>query len=163
MPDVHVRVHGKESQGAAEGKRRYSFVVYGVAAAQGSKRFLGIKGGKGILVESCKRVKPWRESVKYCAIQVRGTNAPLDGPLRCTMVFTLPKPASAPKKRQTWPDRKPDLSKLIRSTEDALVDSGIILDDARIIDFGRTRKCYPNEDPDALAAPGVKIELEALT
>ena len=138
---------------------RYEFVIYGSPAPQGSKRHLG----NGVMVESCKRVKPWRESVKYCAIQVRGTNAPLDGPLRCTMVFTLPKPRSAPKRRRTWPDKKPDLSKLVRSTEDALTESGIILDDARIVDFGATRKVFPNEDPDALDAPGAKIVLEAIT
>jgi Holliday junction resolvase RusA-like endonuclease len=138
---------------------RYEFVIYGSPAPQGSKRHLG----NGVMVESCKRVKPWRESVKWTALQARGTNAPLDGPLRCTMVFTLPKPRSAPKRRRTWPDKKPDLSKLVRSTEDALTESGIILDDARIVDFGATRKVFPNEDPDALDAPGAKIVLEAIT
>ena len=137
---------------------RYEFVIYGSPAPQGSKRHLG----NGVMVESCKRVKPWRESVKWTALQARGTNAPLDGPLRCTMVFTLPKPRSAPKRRRTWPDKKPDLSKLVRSTEDALTESGIILDDARIVDFGATRKVFPNEDPDALDAPGAKIILEAI-
>ena len=138
---------------------RYEFVIYGSPAPQGSKRHLG----NGVMVESCQRVKPWRESVKWTALQARGTNAPLDGPLRCTMVFTLPKPRSAPKRRRTWPDKKPDLSKLVRSTEDALTESGIILDDARIVDFGATRKVFPNEDPDALDAPGAKIVLEAIT
>jgi Holliday junction resolvase RusA-like endonuclease len=137
---------------------RYEFVIYGSPAPQGSKRHLG----NGVMVESCKRVKPWRESVKWTALQARGTNAPLDGPLRCTMVFTLPKPRSAPKRRRTWPDKKPDLSKLVRSTEDALTESGIILDDARIVDFGATRKVFPNEDPDALDAPGARIVLEVI-
>ena len=57
---------------------------------------------------------------------------PVSGPLSVTMVFTLPRPKSCPKSR-LWPDKKPDLSKLVRSTEDALIDAGIIDDDARIV------------------------------
>jgi len=134
----------------------YSFVVIGLPATQGSKRFVG----KGIMIETCKRLPAWREAVKWSATQARGTNAPLDGPLRCTMIFTLPKPKSAPKARRSWPDKKPDLSKLVRSVEDALTDSGIIVDDARIVEYGETRKVFPNEDPKALDVPGVRIELE---
>ena len=134
----------------------YSFVVIGLPASQGSKRYVG----RGIMIESDKRLPAWRESVKWMAVQARGTNPPLDGPLRCTMIFTLPKPKSAPKARRTWPDKKPDLSKLVRSVEDALTDSGLIVDDARIVDYAGTRKCFPNEDPKALDVPGVRIELE---
>lgn len=137
----------------------YSFFVLGNPAPQGSKRHVG----RGVMVESCKRLPAWRDSIVWAAVQARGTNAPLDGPIRCTMVFTLPKPASAPKKRRTWPDKKPDLSKLIRGVEDALVDSGIIVDDARIVDFGRTRKVFANEDEAALDSPGVRISLEVVS
>lgn len=153
---------------------KYSFVVYGSPAPQGSKRHVG----KGVMIESCKRVKPWRQDVKAAALEARirctltinddpalvtkYINAPLDGPIRARMVFTLPKPASAPKRRRTWPDRKPDLSKLLRSTEDALVESGIIVDDARIVSFSRLEKVFPGEDPEALDAPGVRIELEEM-
>ena len=73
------------------------------------------------------------------------------------MVFTLPKPSSAPKRRRTWPMRKPDLSKLARSTEDALVDAGLLADDARIVEYQRLAKVYPGEDVEALDAPGVLI------
>jgi crossover junction endodeoxyribonuclease RusA len=45
-------------------------------------------------------------------------------------------PASRPKRTrsagQAWHTTRPDLSKLIRSTEDALTDAGLIHDDARI-------------------------------
>lgn len=132
-------------------------VVYGVPAPQGSKRFLGVRGGRGIMVESSSRTKPWRESVKSAAIEARNGAPPLDGPLSVRMVFTLPKPSSAPKRRRTYPQRKPDLSKLARSTEDALTDSGLISDDARIVEYERLAKVFPGEDPDALEAPGVLI------
>jgi Holliday junction resolvase RusA-like endonuclease len=127
--------------------------VIATPAPQGSKGFMGIKGGKGILIESCKRVKPWRESVVWAAREAGGRVA---GPVSVTMAFTLPKPKSAPKGRKTWPDRKPDLSKLVRSTEDALTDAGVWEDDARVIQCVAT-KMYPGEGANALDIPGVII------
>lgn len=135
------------------------FHVFGSPAPQGSKRFLGVHGGRGVMVESSKRVKPWRDDVKSAAEKARDGAPPLDGPLVARMVFTLPKPTSAPKRRRSWPCRKPDLSKLVRSTEDALVDSGLLADDARIVEYARIAKVYPGEDPEALAVPGCNIML----
>lgn len=142
-------------------------VVYGSPAPQGSKKFLGTYKGSdgrvhGMMGESSKRVKPWREDVKAAALIVRNGAAPLDGPLVARMVFTLQKPASAPKRRRTWPDKKPDASKLIRSTEDALKDAGVYADDARIVEYSRVAKVFPGEDPEALEAPGVRIEIATL-
>jgi Holliday junction resolvase RusA-like endonuclease len=134
--------------------------VFGSPAPQGSKKFVGTnKAGRGILVESSKKVRPWRQDVKAAAIEARAGAAPIDGPIVVRMVFTVPKPASAPKRRTTYPCRKPDLSKLARSTEDALVDAGLIADDSRIIEFQRLAKVFPGEDPEALESPGVRIEI----
>lgn len=132
--------------------------VYGEAGPQGSKRFVGTsKAGRGIMVESSAKVKPWREAVKWAAIQsgARG----LDGPLWVSMVFTIKKPKSAPKRKRTWPATKPDLSKLARSTEDALTDSGVWADDARVVEYLRLAKVYPGEDRDALDRPGCLITI----
>lgn len=137
-------------------------VAYGSPAPQGSKKFVGIHNGRGVMAESSKRVKPWRADVKEAAITARDGAAPLDGPLVLRMVFTLPKPSSAPKRRRSYPMRKPDLSKLARSTEDALTDAGAIADDARIVEYERLAKVYPGEDPEALEAPGVRIEVRRL-
>lgn len=134
------------------------FKVYGRPAPQGSKRHVG----GGVMIESSKAVKPWRADVKAAAEIARNGAPPLDGPLLARMVFTLPKPLSAPRSRRTYPDRKPDLSKLLRSTEDAMTDAGLITDDARIVEFSRLVKVYPNEDPEALDAPGVRITIEHL-
>jgi crossover junction endodeoxyribonuclease RusA len=145
-----------------------TIIVYGMPGPQGSKKFMGMRGGRGVLVESSAKVKPWRQAVVAACIDARRCGEmmipipSMDGPIRASMVFTLPKPLSAPKKRRTWPDKKPDLSKLVRSTEDALVDSGIIVDDARIVCYSRVEKVFPGEDPQALEAPGVRIELERI-
>ena len=55
----------------------------------------------------------------------------------------------------------PDLSKLLRSTEDALTDAGLWADDARVVEYERLAKVYPGEDPEALPVPGVRIEIRA--
>ncbi len=139
------------------------FDVLGMPGPQGSKNFMGTnKAGRGILVESSKKVKPWRQDVKAAAEAVADLEPwgyPLQGPLWVSMVFTMPKPARAPKRRQTWPDKRPDLSKLARSTEDALVDAGLILDDSRIVEYVRPAKVFPNEDPQSLRSPGVSITI----
>lgn len=129
------------------------FFAYGSPAPQGSKRHVG----RGIMVESSKAVKPWREAVKAAGVDAMALLPPLDGPLAVRMVFTLRKPSSAPKRRRTWPDRTPDLSKLCRATEDALKEAGVIADDARIVEYDRLAKVYPNEDSDSLHIPGVRI------
>jgi crossover junction endodeoxyribonuclease RusA len=129
--------------------------VYGHPAPQGSKRFVGVKRGRGIMIESSRHVMPWRQDVKAAALSAY-EGAPLDGPLRVKMVFTLPKPKAS---KARYPHKRPDLSKLVRSTEDALVDAGVIADDARIVEYVRVAKVYPAEDPDALAIPGALIEI----
>lgn len=136
-----------------------TFDVIGTPAPQGSKKFVGLsKTGRGLMVESSKKVKPWRMDVKDAAERARaGIAATLDGPLIVSMIFTLMKPASAPKRRKTWADRKPDLSKLVRSTEDAISDAGLWADDARVVEYARLAKVFPGEDPDALSVPGVRV------
>lgn len=137
--------------------------IYGLPGPQGSKRFVGSKNGRGIMVESSAKVKPWREAVKSAGIAVMDGRPPLDGPLVASMIFTLPKPKSAPKSRQTWPDRKPDLSKLIRSTEDALSDAGVWTDDARVVEYMRLAKVFPGEDHQALHIPGALVIVQTMS
>lgn len=141
------------------------FIVYGSPAPQGSKKFVGIHGGRGVLAESSKKVKPWRSDVKDAAeraVREHALAAPLDGPLLVSMVFTMPKPTSAPKTRRTWPDKKPDVSKLARSTEDAISDAGLWVDDARVVEYGRLAKVFPGEDPDSLQSPGVRVRIQRM-
>jgi crossover junction endodeoxyribonuclease RusA len=140
-----------------------TIIVYGAPAPQGSKKFVGrAKSGRGIMVESSKKVRPWRDDVKMAALAVRHGSPPIDAPIRVRMVFTMPKPASAPKRKRSFPMRMPDLSKLARSTEDALTDAGIWRDDARVVEYARLAKVYPGEDPEALEAPGVRIVVELM-
>lgn len=127
----------------------WSFYAVGSPAPQGSKRHVG----HGVMIESSKKVTPWRESVKAAAPAVE---RPLDGPLLVTMVFTVPRPKSA-KKTDCYPCRTPDLSKLARSTEDAITEAGLWADDARVSSYDRLAKVWWGFDNDAIPIPGVVV------
>jgi Holliday junction resolvase RusA-like endonuclease len=128
--------------------------VIGMPGPQGSKRHVG--GGR--MIESSKKVKPWREAVVWAA---REQGLHISGAIAAEMTFTLPKPKIAPKKRRTLPDRKPDIDKLVRSTCDALKTAGMYEDDARIVDL-KAWKVFPGEGPDALDVPGCVIRLKGV-
>jgi crossover junction endodeoxyribonuclease RusA len=113
-----------------------SFTVVGTPAPQGSKRHVG----RGILVESSKLVAPWREAVKWAALQHRVS---FDGPLRVELRFLLARPKghygsgrNAGQVRESaplFPAARPDIDKLARSTLDGLCESGLIRDDSQIV------------------------------
>lgn len=145
-----------------------TITVIGTPGPQGSKRHVG----NGVMIESSKKVKPWREAVVWAAREamarvdhmpnVLPSDDTIHGPVIVSLTFTMPKPKSAPKKRVTYPDRKPDIDKCCRSTLDALVTAGAIEDDARVISLF-ARKVFPSEGADALDVPGAVIRIEAAT
>lgn len=140
-----------------------TITVHGVPGPQGSKTPTGKyrptkNGGRApILKESSAKVKPWRQDVKAAALLVMdgGRVQPLDGPLAVSMIFTMrEQPASKPtwwpagerwSKSLRWrPASTPDLSKLARSTEDAL--TGVVWkDDARVVEYVRLAKHYAGD------------------
>ena len=142
--------HGKEM---GEIMLKQVFWVPGIPKPGGSKRvFLNRKTGKPIVTDAAgKGNKEWRAQVAYMASKVFLT--PMLGPLELTIDFRFLRPlghygsgknlglvkVSAP----PFPEVRPDLTKLIRSTEDAL--TGIAWrDDAQVVrqhvnkDYGAT-------------------------
>lgn len=144
----------------------------GIPAPQGSKtRFPGKavigRDGKPTIVgggmrESSKKVKPWRESVAAFAMvaarRERWVAPP--GPIRLVVVFHMPRikehfgtgrnaarlKDDAPK----WHIKYPDLSKLVRSTEDALVTARVLVDDSMIAVIEASKVyCDPGQQPGA--------------
>ncbi|MFE9491449.1 RusA family crossover junction endodeoxyribonuclease [Streptomyces sp. NPDC006641] len=153
-------------------QHRLTVVVHGRPAPQGSKRYAGhrLNAASGrvsaVLVEQSKRVKPWRALVTAAttlAMRDIAHAVALDGPLEAEIVFTVLKPASAPKRKRTWPITRHsgDVDKLIRSTFDGIADAQAVADDSRIIRVTAT-KAYPGEHPDALDRPGAIIRLYTL-
>lgn len=135
-----------------------SITVYGTPGPQGSKSFKGFRKGKPILVESSKKVKTWRQSVEQAALEYLKRNRKIFGPVILEVTFTMIRPQRIPKGRAPVPDRTPDLSKLVRSTEDALTIAGVWEDDGRVVET-IARKVYPGGHPNALPMPGAVIHV----
>lgn len=136
--------------------------VYGEPAPQGSKSFKGTfrdKGGRqrGIMVESSKKVAPWRDSVALAVVNANMLAGLLfDGPVRLTVRFLMPRGKSEPKKTRPH-TRAPDLSKLVRATEDAITTSGAWRDDAQVVELVAIKEtAEPGE------AAGCFIYIEAI-
>lgn len=142
--------------------------AYGLPGPQGSKKHVG----NGVMVESSAKVKPWRQDVKHAALDVTGAFPDwtvLTGPLAVAMTFTFARIKShyrtgryAHLLKDTAPLQPtvyPDLSKIVRSTEDAL--TGVIWkDDAQVVQYVRLGKWYAGVDaPDVLAVPGCVIRV----
>ena len=136
--------------------------VPGTPAPQGSKRYLGNHGGRGILVESASdKVKSWRADVRDA---FHGQlEQPLTGPVHVTIAFRLARPKSVSAKRRPDHTVKPDLDKLVRSTLDALKSAGVYLDDSQVVSLD-AGKAYADGrgvicDGWDLATPGARIAI----
>lgn len=116
--------------------------VYGTPAPQGSKRHLG----RGVMVESSAKVKPWREAVKHAALDALDLTGPLftrGDSLHVQACFYFARPRShyrtgrnSDHLRPDAPEYvtgRPDLDKLLRSTFDALGEAGVYHDDAQVV------------------------------
>jgi crossover junction endodeoxyribonuclease RusA len=147
-----------------------SFLVRGVPAPQGSKRAIVNRfTNKPALVESSKRVKPWRADVRAAAAECMGSVPPLVGPVSMTIAFIMPRPKghygsgrnsavlkeSAPR----WPVGKPDLDKLLRAALDGM--TGIVYaDDAQIVQM-QVGKRYPGPGDGPLNLGGMAVTFDA--
>lgn len=111
--------------------------VAGVPAPQGSKRAYGAgrPGGKIRLIESSKRVAPWRTDVREAFLSGGEPCRFLPGTaLVVKIVFVMPRPKATPKTRATPPAvKKPDLDKLERAVLDALTSAGVYADDSQVV------------------------------
>lgn len=99
-------------------------------------------GPRRMVHSNAAQLRPWREAVAWHlreAMTAAGQTVPWDCPVGLLVTFTLPRPASAPRRR--WaPDRKPDLDKLLRAVLDALTASGAVVDDARVVKASASKR-----------------------
>jgi Holliday junction resolvase RusA-like endonuclease len=120
-----------------------SFRVYGTPAPQGSMRGF-VVGKRAVVTGDNTKTKPWKEAVKFAALDAVGSPM-LDGPIATSVTFFLPKGTSIPKKR-TWPWKKPDLDKLLRSTWDGITEAGLWVDDSQVV-VSHGQKRYATDTP----------------
>ncbi|MFF3847985.1 RusA family crossover junction endodeoxyribonuclease [Streptomyces sp. NPDC002328] len=144
--------------------------VYGTPGPQGSKN----RNAAGALYESSAKVKPWREAVKTAALDALHHDdawTALADAVWLDVQFSLRRPKhhygtgknagllkpGAP----PYPTGKPDLDKLVRSTQDALKDAGVLADDSVVASL-TTSKVFVLWG-DALRTPGAVIKVWRLT
>lgn len=115
----------------------HQIFVSGAPAAQGSKKFVGVRKGRAVLVEQSKNVGPWRKAVADAA-QLNADGL-LEGPVALTLEFVMPRPKSTPRRSTPPAVKRPDLDKLARAICDAL--TGIwFADDSRITHLAATKR-----------------------
>jgi len=130
--------------------------VLGKPAPQGSKRHVG----KGIMVEASKRCKPWRQDVRYAALEALpdGWYAMMDKPILVSVTFIFARPKGQfrsngelkPKAPSHCTARVGDTDKLCRSILDALSNS-VFSDDSQVIALNaQKRYATRNEQPSAI-------------
>ena len=136
-----------------------SISVNGTPAPQGSKRHMG----NGIMVESSKKVKPWRQDVRFAAEEAKPEDWDATGAMAFEAVFCHARPKKHFKSNGTLRDDAPvyvtskgagDIDKIVRATLDALTSSGVIFDDAQIVRLQVTQLYGP---------PGATMYLRRLT
>lgn len=141
------------------------FRVYGIPQPGGSKRaFFNKSSGKGMVVDANPKAKGWKDTVRASYIdhlEKMGWDPPvLAGPILLRIMFIMPRPmAHFRADRITlkvgapyFHTKKPDATKLLRSTEDALTKF-IWADDSQVMPF--VWKVYGNK-------PGAVIHVESL-
>jgi Holliday junction resolvase RusA-like endonuclease len=142
--------------------------AYGEPAPQGSKRAVnrGNANRAVTIVDNSPKLAPWRSDVINAArVAMKtpyGSYVTLDGPIIARMVFSFRRPKSIKYTKRPFPSVYPDLSKLCRSTEDALKAAGAIADDSLIVEYTRLAKVYCGEDEDSLETPGAYIIIAQL-
>lgn len=164
--------------------RQVEFTVQATPAPQGSKSARSFCGQEAAFCPNCKkrhlvnvnvvevskRVKPWRDAVSNAASREVGRGwVPIAGPVILSVVFSLARPKyhfrsgksahllkeSAP----TYPIGVPDISKLVRSTEDALTMGRVWADDALVVECRSTKLYAGTDHPGALDVPGAWIQV----
>lgn len=104
--------------------RELRIVIPGVPAPQGSKKHVG----NGIMVESSKKVGPWRKAVARALAEAGAP--PFSEAVEVSAAFYLPRPRTV---RRELPTVPPDLDKLERGLWDALTIAGAWVDDSLVV------------------------------
>lgn len=149
----------------------HSLLVRGLPAPQGSKRgIVNRYTQKVAMVESSKRVKPWRADIREAAeTEMRGS-PPVRGPLSMSITFVFPRPKghygsgrNASILKATAPEYhtgKPDLDKLARAALDAM--TGIVyVDDAQIVQLHLSKRYPGHGDAPVEVSGGMLVTWDA--
>lgn len=125
----------------------FTLTVYGEPAPQGSKKHVG----NGVMIESSKKVGPWRRAVREAALLVQGSDwKPFDGALEVECTFYVARGKTV---KRPLPIVPPDLDKLERGLFDALTQANVWVDDSLVVRSAAT-KLYADVRP-----PGCEVTI----
>lgn len=131
------------------------FFVDGIPRPQGSKKAVT----KGVVRDSSKGLRAWREAISLRALAAGWREPPLDVPVAVGLVFVRARPKShrgrgndLTRFAPAWPATAPDIDKLTRAALDALTGRSWT-DDSRVVVL-RVAKVYgPRPGLGVLAQP----------
>lgn len=148
-----------------------SFTVHGLPIAQGSKRQFKPPNAKfPVMVDTNqKKLRPWRSLVHDTAVGAMNGSNPIDGPVKLTLLFILPRPKSHYRTGRNasilkdtapqWHTGTPDLDKLLRAVCDSL--TGIVWHDDKQVSGCIATKCYGIDiGVHVIVEPMEKLELK---
>ncbi len=141
---------------------KIEFFVPGIARPGGSKRgFYVQKLKRVVMTPANKKTKPWMDTVRWYAMKAWNRRPLLEGAIQCNMTFLILRPKSHRKKSggltksaPRYPTPRPDTTKLVRSTEDAL--TGVIWRNDSQVVVQHNKKVYVDSNP------GVRIVVTPL-
>lgn len=125
----------------------FTLQVSGEPAPQGSKRHVG----NGRMIESSKKVAPWRKAVLEAVQEQHPELEAFDSPVEVTAIFYLTRPKSV---KRAVPSVPPDLDKLERGLFDALTIANVWTDDSLVV-RAHSMKVYADVYP-----PGVAVIID---
>lgn len=141
--------------------------VYGDPASAGSKTPVMTGAGMRVVDGATKAARAhraaWRQDVVAAARAAMGDGyKALEGPVALVVCLHMPRPLNTPQKRRDGtiplPTKRPDLTKLIRSTEDGLTAAGVWRDDSQVVYLAVEKKYATPERP-----PGADIIVRSIT
>lgn len=145
-----------------------AFTILGDPVPKGSLKCVGTRG-RHRLVEDNPRTRRWRKTIAEATSGV--AHADPHEPIGVEITATVPRPAhhygvtgirsNAPISPTAL--RTGDVDKLARLVLDALQDSGILVDDAQVVEVV-CRKAFPKPEtapylPDVLDDPGILVRV----
>lgn len=129
--------------------------VAGSPAPKGNIRYLGQRGGKAILTDATKNLKPWDSRVRSCLLDDCGRpRAVFANGVHIEAEFVMPRPKSCPKKSTPQAVKKPDLDKLMRACFDSITSAGVWRDDSQVISVSAVKRLARIDE-----TPGLHLEI----
>ena len=145
---------------------RFELFVPGRPVPQGSKTaFVNKSTGRPVVVDKDVRLPQWRMKITAAALQKKGSDLTLIGPVGARILFVLERPKShfgtgknvdrIKDSSPAHPATMPDLDKLLRAVFDALTDAQVWKDDGQVVWCQAIKGYADGQEPGVYITVGV--------